>query len=247
MKDLFTVKDKNIIITGGSQGIGLALAKGFDNNGANVIVLDKKNSSKLPNSVSFYKADISSTKKINNIFSKIVKNHHTIDVLINNAGITISNNILKYKTSDWNKTFDTNVKAVFQLSKLCSANMIKSKIKGSIINVISIGAFSGFPNNPAYTSSKSALRNLTKSMAMDLSIYGIRVNNLVPGYTKTPMNIKSWNNKLKNKQRASKTMLGRWALPEEMLGPSLFLASEASNYVTGIDLIVDGGWLSKGI
>ena len=126
-------------------------------------------------------------------------------------------------------------------------NMVKKKIKGSIINVTSIGAKIGFPNNPAYTASKGAVSNMTKSMAVDLGTFGIRVNNLEPGYTKTKMNQKSWSNKKQNKLRANRTMLLRWALPREYVGPAIFLASQASSYVTGSDLVVDGGWINKGL
>ena len=125
--------------------------------------------------------------------------------------------------------------------------MIKSKIKGSIINITSMGAEQGFPNNPAYQASKGGVKQLTKALAVDWGQYGIRVNNIVPGYTNTPMNKISWNNKKLRKARADNTLLKRWAKPEEMVGPSMFLASDASSYVTGTDLIVDGGWLVKGI
>ena len=125
--------------------------------------------------------------------------------------------------------------------------MIKSKTKGSIINFTSIGAEQGFPNNPAYAASKGAVKQLSKALAVEWGQYGIRVNNIVPGYTTTPMNKKSWDDKKLRKTRSNQTILNRWAKPEEMVGPSMFLASDASSYVTGTDLIVDGGWLVKGI
>ena len=125
--------------------------------------------------------------------------------------------------------------------------MIKSKTKGSIINYTSIGAEQGFPNNPAYAASKGAVKQLSKALAVEWGQYGIRVNNIVPGYTATPMNIKSWNDKKLRKMRSEQTVLKRWAKPEEMVGPTIFLASDASSYITGIDLVVDGGWLAKGI
>ena len=125
--------------------------------------------------------------------------------------------------------------------------MIRQNKGGSIINITSIGASQGFPNNPAYCSTKGGVRQLSKALAHDWGKYGIRVNNLVPGYTHTPMNQKSWEDNNLRQERAAHTMLGRWAEPEDMIGAAIFLASDASSYVTGSDLYVDGGWNSKGI
>jgi len=147
----------------------------------------------------------------------------------------------------WMEVMKINLDAVFLLCKLTGLQMIKQKIKGSIINFTSINAAQAMPNNPAYAAAKSGVRMLTKSLAYDWGKYGIRVNNLGPGYTETSMNQKSLDNHFAYKLRADSTMLGRWADPEEMVGPALFLASDASSYVTGTDLWVDGGWLSKGI
>ena len=125
--------------------------------------------------------------------------------------------------------------------------MIKQRRGGSIINVTSIGAVQGFPNNPAYVATKGAVRQLTRGLAYDWGKYNIRVNNLAPGYTHTPMNQKSWDDPALRAERAGRTFLGRWAEPEDMVGPVVFLASDASRYVTGTDLYVDGGWNAKGI
>ena len=118
---------------------------------------------------------------------------------------------------------------------------------GSIINVTSIGAMFGFPENPAYISSKTGLSGLTRSLAYDYADLGIRVNNLVPGYFKTDMTKKSFDDPSKRKERERSTLLNRWGNPKELVGPAIFLASNASSYVTGTDLIVDGGWSIKGL
>ena len=125
--------------------------------------------------------------------------------------------------------------------------MIKNKIKGSIINFTSIGAEEGFANNPAYGASKGGLKILTKSLASEWGRFNIRVNNIVPGYTNTPMNKKSWKSNEQKKIRSERTILNRWAQPDEMVGPTIFLLSSASSYVTGTDIVVDGGWTTKGI
>jgi NAD(P)-dependent dehydrogenase (short-subunit alcohol dehydrogenase family) len=139
-----------------------------------------------------------------------------------------------------------NTTSYFELSKISLKYMKKNKMGGSIINFTSIGGFLGFPNNPAYCASKGAVQQLTKSLAVDLSKFNIRVNNIVPGYIKTPMNIKSWKNKIEKKRRAERTILGRWGNTKDLIGATIFLSSEASSYITGTDIVVDGGWLSKG-
>ena len=127
--------------------------------------------------------------------------HTCPDVVINCAGTTIPGQSNKYKQTDWNKTLDVNISAIFYICKKIGDVMIKSKTKGSIINYTSIGAEQGFPNNPAYAASKGAVKQLSKALAVEWGQYGIRVNNIVPGYTATPMNIKSWNDKKLRKMK----------------------------------------------
>jgi NAD(P)-dependent dehydrogenase (short-subunit alcohol dehydrogenase family) len=130
--------------------------------------------------------------------------------------------------------------------QLVCKNM-KKRYKGSIINITSLNSEQAFPENAAYVSSKGALKQLTKSAALDLGKYNIRVNNVGPGYMRTAMTMKSWEDPVKNKQRKEKTALNRWGTPSDLIGACVFLASNASSYVTGQDLYVDGGWLIKGL
>jgi len=171
-----------------------------------------------------------------------------IDVLINCAAITIPcEDVKDYPIDLWNKTIKINLSTVFILSQLVISEMIRQNTGGSIINFTSINAAQAMPNNPAYAASKAGVRALTRSLALDYGKYNIRVNNLGPGYTKTSLNQKSLDTPERYKLRADSTMLGRWAEPEEMVGPAIFLASDASSYITGSDIWVDGGWLNKGI
>ena len=124
---------------------------------------------------------------------------------------------------------------------------MKKNHKGSIINITSINAEFAFPNNPAYMASKGGLKMLGKSLAKDWGSYGIRVNNLGPGYIFTKMTEKSFKNKKKHIARKSNTMLDRWGKMDDLLGPCIFLASDASSYVTGQDIYVDGGWSANGL
>jgi len=247
MNQTFSLKGKTALLTGGSQGIGYAISKGFLDNGCNVGIADKIIPEDLDSRIKYFECDLSDTNQIDNTFNLFIEELGTIDVLVNCAGITIPNSSDQYDLDDFLLTLQINLNAVFQLSKLTGSFMISNEIKGSIINLTSIGAQQGFPNNPAYGASKGGLKQLTKAMAADWGKYGIRVNNLVPGYTNTPMNKKSWNDKDLHSSRAQSTFLNRWAEPDEMAGPAIFLASDASSYVTGSDLIVDGGWTAKGL
>ena len=116
---------------------------------------------------------------------------------------------------------------------------------GSIINITSLNSELGFPNNPAYVSTKGALKQLTKSLAVDLGIYDIRVNNVGPGYIKTNMTKMGWKNN--RKQIEDRTILGRWGEPDDLVGTIIFLLSPAASYITGQDIYVDGGYLAKGL
>ena len=124
--------------------------------------------------------------------------------------------------------------------------MVKKK-NGVIINFTSINAELGFPKNPAYVASKGGLKMLGKALAKDWGKFGIRVNNIGPGYMKTEMTRKSWQNKKTRKSRTSRTLLNRWGEKDEIVGPCIFLASDASRYITGQDIYVDGGWLANGL
>ena len=165
----------------------------------------------------------------------------------NCAAITIPGESHLYSNDDWFKSLSVNLSGTFFLCRELGKKMIEHKVKGSIINFTSIGAEQGFANNPGYAATKGGVKHLSKALAVEWGGYKIRVNNIVPGYTNTPMNSKSWNDEILRKQRSDSTVLGRWAEPEEMVGPAIFLASDASSYVTGIDLVVDGGWLAKGM
>ena len=149
-------------------------------------------------------------------------------------------------TNRGERHFRSTCEAPFQLSKRF-AKMMKEQGSGSIINITSIGAELGFPNNPAYVAAKGALKQLTKSLAVDLGQFGIRVNSIGPGYFKTDMTQSSWNDPQLQKDRTRHTILGRWGEPDDLTGAVIFLASDASSYITGQDLYVDGGWLAKGL
>ncbi len=243
---IFSVNKYNVIVAGGSSGIGLALAEGFSSAGANVIILDIK-PPEVEGNYNYINCDLGNQDNTQVVLDRIFSDGFIPKVLINCAAVTIPAPSHQYSDSDWRRSISVNLDGVFTLCREVGRIMINSSISGSIINFTSIGAEQGFANNPGYAATKGAVKQLTKALAVEWGEYGIRVNNIVPGYTNTPMTSKSWNDPLLKKQRSDHTVFGRWAEPAEMVGPAIFLASDASSYVTGIDLVVDGGWLVKGM
>ena len=251
MDDLFSVKNKIVVITGAGRGIGRTLALSMAKRLAITYCFDIKFPNKIPKDLSdnlfHVKCDLTNKKKFTTECKKIFNHHKKIDVLINNLGITLpGKNEKKYLEKDGEKTLKINLTTAFNSRQIVLKFMIKKK-NGSIINITSINAELGFPNNPAYVASKGGLKMLGKSMAKDWGKYGIRVNNLGPGYFKTLMNKNSWKNTKTRKARTIRTMLGRWGEIDELVGPCIFLASDASKYVTAQDLYVDGGWTANGL
>ena len=248
MENLFSIEGKVIIITGSGRGIGYQLAVELAKYSAIIYSLDKKFTKKIPKNLSAniieIKCDITDYKKIKQVFKKIFVKEKRIDVLINNAGVSFVSQKKNqfYSEKDWAKTINVNLTGSFYCSKEVIRYMLKQK-NGSIINITSINAELGFPRNPAYNASKGGLKMLGKAFAKDWSKFGIRVNNIGPGYIKTEMTSKRFANKKTRLERQNQTLLGRWGEPNDLVGPCIFLASDASRYMTGQDLYIDGGWI----
>ena len=250
MENLFSIEGKVIIVTGAGRGIGYELATNLAKYSAIIYSLDKKFTKKIPKNLSSniiqIKCDITDYKKIKQVFKKIFVKEKRIDVLINNAGVSFASQKKNqlYSEKDWAETINVNLTGSFYCSKEVIRYMLKQK-NGSIINITSINAELGFPRNPAYNASKGGLKMLGKAFAKDWSKFGIRVNNIGPGYIKTEMTSKRFANKKTRLERQNQTLLGRWGEPDDLIGPCIFLASDASKYMTGQDLYIDGGWITN--
>ena len=250
---IFSLEGKVAIVTGAGRGNGKAIAEGFLKAGAIVYFVDvlKKQFIELKkmirgNRARFILADVNDFSLIENHIERIYNRQKRIDILVNNAGITLPFTSGSYPDIKWENTYLTNLKAPFKLAQMVFKYM-KRQGNGVIINVTSLGSELGFSDNPAYVTFKGGLKQLTKALANDWARYNIRVNNLCPGYFRTEMTRKSWHDRKSRRRIEERTMLGRWGESEDIVGPAIFLASEASRYITGQDLYVDGGWLSKGI
>ena len=247
--NLFSIRDYIIIVTGSKRGNGKALTEGLIKAGAVVYGLDKDNENEtIATNLFSRKCDLSNNSSFNKICEEIFKKHNRIDSLVNNAGVSFPQKDGElYDKTKWDKTLDINLKAVFSCTQTVCSYMSLSG-KGSIVNITSLSAELGFPNNPAYVASKGGLKMLTKAFARDWGRKGgIRFNNLGPGYIITEMTENSYNDPITRDQREKNIMLGRWGQPKDLVGPCIFLISKASSYITGQDLYVDGGWIANGL
>ena len=248
---LFSVKDKVVIVTGASRGIGRVVAEAFLDHGSRVVFVAR--SSDMVERVRQQPAeralaiqcDVAGPGAAERIRDATMSKFGRIDVLINNAAIALGGED-PYAEETWDRTLNVNLRSVFLLSRDVIAAM-KQSGGGSIINFCSVAALLGFPDNPSYQAAKGGLRQLTKAMARDYAQHNIRINNIFPGYYLTAMTAASWADPVKRAARSSRSMMERWGKPEELVGPCIFFASEASAYITGCDLPVDGGWTAKGI
>jgi len=255
LNKLFGLTDKVAVITGASRGIGKGIAEGLLNAGATCIITGV-NQERLANTVKEFKdqglkaegfaCDIQFKDQINALVDYVKQTHGRIDILVNNAGFTEGHDLLEYPEDIFEKTIMIDLEAPFLLAKHFGKMMAAQK-SGNIINVTSVNAELGFPNNPAYAAAKGGLRQLTRSLAVDLGKYNVRVNSLGPGYFHTDFNAASWADPERKKDRAGRSILGRWGEPQELAGLAIFLASDASSFVTGEHVYADGGWQAKGM
>lgn len=247
--NLFSVRDKVVIVTGANRGMGRAMAEGFLARGAHVAFVAR--SPDIHDQVAGYgndkatvvECELADRDAVERVVPQVVKRSGTVDVLVNCAGATPTD---QYSDEGWAQTLAVNLHAVFYLST-AAAQVMKDHGGGAIINVTSLAAEQGFPLNTGYCAAKGGVRQLTRALARDYGQYNVRVNNLGPGYIRTDMTARSYGNDQVRAERTKRMMLGRWGQPQDMVGPCIFLASAASGYITATDLYVDGGWLSTGV
>jgi NAD(P)-dependent dehydrogenase (short-subunit alcohol dehydrogenase family) len=249
----FRLDGRTALVTGASKGIGKALAIGMAKAGADLLVhygQDREGAVKtaatieeLDRQVSIYQADLASVAEIRRMFERIDSKYGHLDILVNNAAITGWTSLFEVTEEGWDQVIDTNLKGTFFCS-LEAAKIMKRTSGGSIINVSTNCAALGVKNLVAYATSKGGIHALTKQMAVELASWGIRVNTFAPGPTMVDRNLRD--DPDYNQTWGQMVPLGRAALPEEMVGAALFLASDASSYMTGQVFYVDGGWAVTG-
>lgn len=243
--------DKVALITGADSGIGQAQVRKFLEQGARVIGLDRNSTAmeqlmaEFPN-FQFFQLDVCDHTRMKQVVAMILNEFKQIDYLINTAGI-LDDYLPTLETSDelWQRVMETNVTAVFRLTNLVLPQMLARK-RGTIVNTASIASLVAGGGGAAYTAAKHALAGYTKQLALDYAEAGIHVNAIAPGAIQTPMNAADFAGDGQMAQQvAEETPLKRWAQPEEVADLTLFLASDASAYLQGAVVPIDGGWLLK--
>ena len=248
-KNLFDLTGRVAVVTGGNGGIGRSIALGLAQAGAAVAVL-ARNEEKNQHVISeiqalgvaalAVKVDVSVRGELQAALAKVEEALGPVSVLVNNAGIAVIAGVLDQTPEDWDKVIETNLNACFLISKLAAKSMVKQG-QGKIINIVSMYSFFGSALVPSYSAAKGALVQLTKSMAIELAPFGIQVNAIAPGWIETDMTAPLKPSPL-YQEIITRTPAGRWGNPDELSGTAVYLASRASNFVTGATICVDGGY-----
>ena len=246
---LFDLTGKRALITGSSQGIGLGLAEGLAGAGAEII-LNGRNRAKLDSAVAALQAkgfkvhgldfDVTSQESVTEAVASIEADIGPIDILFNNAGMQFRTPLEDYPPEKFRELMRVNVESVFLTGQAVARPMIK-RGRGKIINICSVQSELGRPGIAPYTATKGAVKMLTKGMCADWAKHGIQVNAIGPGYFKTPLNQALVDNPEFSSWLEKRTPAGRWGNVDELTGAAIFLASEASSFINGHILYVDGG------
>lgn len=250
--NLFNVEGKHALITGATRGIGASCALALAQAGVrcSLVVRPGTNSDSVLKNLpgkghSTVEADLSDMKQVKSIFeSALHLLDGKIDILINCGGIQRRNPAVDFLEEDWNEVINVNLNSVFFLCQAAGKHMIPNR-QGKIINFCSLLSEQGGLTVPAYASAKAAVANLTRSLSNEWSKHNINVNGITPGYIATDMNEKLLADPVRLRQISERIPAGRWGNPDDFAGPVLFLASEASKYISGEVLVVDGGWMGR--
>ncbi len=248
-KNLFSLHSRVALVTGSSQGIGLAIAEGLADAGAKV-VLNGREKVKLEAAATMLRDkghdidiaafDVTDEDAAARAVDTINVNHGAIDILFNNAGMQFRTTLEDYPIAKWRELFQVNVESAFIVGKAVAKNMIARK-SGKIINICSVQSEMGRPTIAPYTATKGAIKMLTKGMCADWAKHGIQINAIGPGYFKTPLNQALVDNPEFSSWLEKRTPAGRWGTVDELIGAAVFLASDASSFINGHVLYVDGG------
>jgi 2-dehydro-3-deoxy-D-gluconate 5-dehydrogenase len=249
--NLFDLKGKVAIVTGGSSGLGKDIAKGLASAGADIAIVSNEFNESVVKEIEdmgvkcvSYKVDLREFDKYDNLIDDIVKEFGTIDILINNAGVQKRHASVEFPKNDWDFVMDVNCNAVFFMCQKVGKVLIE-KGYGKIVNMASLLSFQGGLTVPAYAASKSAVMGFTKSLSNEWASLGVNVNCIAPGYMDTEMNVNIKQDEVRNKQILDRIPAGRWGKPQDLVGTAIFLSSSASDYVSGFTIAVDGGWLGR--
>jgi len=249
--DIFKLDGRVALITGGNRGLGFAMAQALAEAGASVVVTSRQEERALESAAALAGAtgqrtmglvvDVTGAEQIESMIQAVVKEFGRIDILVNNAGINIRKPVEELDEASWDLVQHTNLKAPFLCSR-AAARYMKEQRYGRIINISSMLGMVALPERSPYCASKGGLIQLTRVLALEWATHNITVNALCPGPLATELNIPVLSNPQANQFFLDHIPLGRWGRPEELGGAIVFLASDASSFMTGSALVIDGGW-----
>jgi 2-deoxy-D-gluconate 3-dehydrogenase len=248
----FKLTGKVAIVTGSRTGLGQGMAFGLAEAGADIVGVDLNNLGETRKGVEErgrkflgIEADLSNIKVIENIMNQTVKEFKHLDILVNNAGIIRRADAIDFSEKDWDDVINVNLKTVFFFSQAAAKQFLKQKTGGKIISVASLLSFQGGIRVPSYTASKSGVMGITRLMANEWAQHNINVNAIAPGYMATDNTAPLRQDPKRSEEILARIPAGRWGLPDDLKGIAVFLASEASRYINGYTIAVDGGWLAR--
>ena len=248
---LFDLTGKNAVVTGGSRGLGKAMALGLAEAGANVAIISRREALDVVAEIESYGVkgvsvafDIADIERHDALVEQVTDALGHVDILVNNAGIQRRHPAAQFPMDDWYTVMNVNANAVFSLCQHFGRPML-ARGYGKIINVASLLSFQGGYTVPAYAASKGAVMQMSKGLANEWAAQGVHVNCVAPGYMATEMNEALIADEVRSRQILERIPAGRWGNAEDMKGAVIFLASPASDYVDGQTIVIDGGWLGR--
>ncbi|MBN3490726.1 2-dehydro-3-deoxy-D-gluconate 5-dehydrogenase KduD [Acholeplasma equirhinis] len=251
----FSLKGKVALVTGTSTGLGQGITLGFIQAGAKVVGVDymptqddtAEKVKALGGEFTSLQADLikATPEDLQALVEKAVKIYGKLDILVNNAGIIRREDALDFSKENWYDVMAINIDTVFFLSQAVGRQYVKQGTGGKIISIASMLSYQGGIRVPSYTASKSAVKGLTMALANEWSKHNIQVNAIAPGYMATNNTKQLRDDETRAGQILERIPAGRWGTPEDVAAPAVFLASSASDYITGFTIAVDGGWLAR--
>ncbi|QHB32450.1 2-dehydro-3-deoxy-D-gluconate 5-dehydrogenase KduD [Yersinia canariae] len=250
--DSFELKGKVALVTGCDTGLGQGMAIGLAEAGCDIVgvnIVEPKDTiekvTALGRRFLSLTADLSKIDGIPALLERAIAEFGQIDILVNNAGIIRREDAINFSEKDWDDVMNVNIKTVFFMSQAVAKQFIKQGNGGKIINVASMLSYQGGIRVPSYTASKSAVMGVTRLLANEWAKHGINVNAVAPGYMATNNTQQLRKDEERSKEILDRIPAGRWGLPDDLKGPVVFLASKASDYISGYTIAVDGGWLAR--
>ena len=248
----FDLNGKVAIVTGCDTGLGQGMAVGLAQVGCDIVGINIVEPADtiakveaLGRKFLSLKADVSKIDELPQLIDQAVTTFGHIDILVNNAGIIRREDALKFSEKDWDDVMNINVKSVFFMSQTVAKQFIAQGNGGKIINIASMLSYQGGIRVPSYTASKSGVMGITRLMANEWAKEGINVNAIAPGYMATNNTAALRADEGRSNEILGRIPANRWGTPEDLMGPIVFLASQASDYINGYTIAVDGGWLAR--